>query len=364
MFKTLLFIFFFFFLKFRLIAETGQIELSKNFHIEERGQKQILKSTFLSKDLFAFDSVEIDHISFNPKYKVYFNNEWWNIFIDSRFSYESCIIGKKTKIGFQTFHLFAVSPNENTDWIEMHQESDNVSINCEFNNSTYIDLFYNVHIYQEVKRNSNDLFYCRTNDFSALFVYDCKNKSSKSLPILDGIFRVNDYSFNYFAYSSNRYYLLLENYKTLYSASASSNVNYSVWNDFILAEVGTMATFYQKKENNWNDWSDSLCKDSNFLIFYFKDKIECASKSNYLVSLKKSEFSDVFIVSDELIVIDSLKKAVQIYSAGSNEKFAYQLSKKYVFDREGKQLFINKRKRRVKRLNFENGKFEIENLSK
>jgi hypothetical protein len=178
------------------------------------------------------------------------------------------------------------------------------------------------------------------------------------------MFSVNNNPFSYFAYSSNRYYLLLDNYKTLHSASASSHVNYSVWNDFILAEVGKMATFYQKKENNWNDWSDSLCKDPNFLIFYSKDKIECVSKTNYLFSLKKSEFSDVFIVSDELIVIDSLKKGIQIYSAESNEKFTYQLSKKYVFDREGKQLFINKRKRRVKRLIFENGKFEIENLSK
>jgi hypothetical protein len=373
MYNRFIFILTFFIFSNYSLAEKLTFDVGRNFYISCSNNqvetnnfgKVELKCRDGNRTVFTFDSLclsKTEPISF--RYKVYFNNDYWNVFIDRRIINETCVIGKNTKLGFQTFHLFSLNPGDSTKWVEMHQLDKNVQIVSETKGIIAKDEFYDAHIYQEIKRNFNHLFFCRSNDFSAIYVFDCKKANSFSLPSIDGMFSVNNNPFSYFAYSSNRYYLLLDNYKTLHSASASSHVNYSVWNDFILAEVGEMATFYQKKENNWNDWSDSLCKDPNFLIFYSKDKIECVSKTNYLFSLKKSEFSDVFIVSDELIVIDSLKKGIQIYSAESNEKFAYQLSKKYVFDREGKQLFINKRKRRVKRLIFENGKFEIENLSK
>lgn len=348
----------------QLTFDSFAIELSENFHIEEKGQKHVLKSTLLNRDLFAFDSVELDHLSFNPRYKVYFDNEWWNIYFDNRFSYESCIIGKNTKLGFQTFHLFSLNPDDSTNLVEMHQHGNNVHIQSEKNGILSKDDFYDAHIYQEIKRNFNQLFFCRSNDFSAIYVFDCVNANSFSLPFIDGIFSVNNYSFSYFAYSSNRYYLLSNDYKTKQSASASSNVSYTVWNDFIFAQVGKMTTFYQKAENNWAKWADSTKIDINFSVFYSKNEVLALSKSTVLFKLDSTELAQIIIKDKHLVSIDKERKVIQIYNSFNQVVFSEKLTKKYFFKLENNEIYILKRRKRVKHFVFENGKFEIENLSK
>ncbi|MFN6085286.1 MAG: hypothetical protein ACK476_10205, partial [Fluviicola sp.] len=112
-------------------------EVGRNFYISCSNNqvetnnfgKVELKCRDGNRTVFTFDSLclsKTEPISF--RYKVYFNNDYWNVFIDRRIINETCVIGKNTKLGFQTFHLFSLNPGDSTKWVEMHQLDENVQI--------------------------------------------------------------------------------------------------------------------------------------------------------------------------------------------------------------------------------------------
>lgn len=373
MYNSFILILTFFFFSNCLFAEKLTFDVGRNFYITCSNNqfetnnfgKVELKCREGNRTVFTFDSLclsKTEPISY--RYKVYFDNDYWNVFIDRRIKNETCVIGKNTKLGFQTFHLFSLNPIDSTNWVEMHQLEKNVQIVSETNGRIVTDEFYDAHIYQEIKRNFNHLFFCRSNDFSAIYAFDCKKNNSFSLPAIDGMFSVNNYSFSYFAYSSNRYYLLSNEYKTNQSASASSNVSYNVWNDFIFAQVGKMATFYQKSENNWAKWADSVLLGKDFALFYVQSELVCLNHSKFLFQSIQKDFSAILMKDQHLVTIDKDNKVIQIFHSDNLEVFSEKLTKKYFYKVENNQVYILKRRKRVKHFVFENGKFEIVNLSK
>ncbi len=344
-------LFIFLFLNSSLSAKEFIFPLGNNFVVKKQEKNYDLIFLQTNKVLLSFDSL----ISSNKEvFQFYDNQISWTVYLDKRRSNETCVVAKNTKLGFQTFHLYSINPLIFQSWFEMHQIGENVQIKNYSTNSSIEDEFENAHIYQEIKTNTENLFFCRSSDFSFNFIYDCNQRKSFSVPVIDGIYKLENQTFTFFAHSFTKTYLFSSAFKLIQTRSASSNIDYFVWNNLIFAHslLNKSSSFYQTENDNWSNWTDSSFFDQKIATFYYKDSIEFKSYLGEQIKVKlDSEKYTTFIENEKLFLVwNNHSEMLVINSSGTI--FNYKFKRKESLKTENNQFYILKKKDKTKFLTF------------